>query len=527
MAKKPPTVTPPPKPREPGLYLYLRISRGVVQALKVTRIDNAPRWNLRAPLLTRETAARFERSASELVLAAVREDGTVADSFGWTADPEAIADVKSQELKIAAALLKMTDWEARWRIPMQRDVRYLQFYRTDFTRSPTGLTSFKQISLAVFDLKPGGTGRTPAMPVPTSEPPVPVQLPEETRPESRSAAAPLRKKKRAAAHMRRRASASAATAANGGFVKTSVTLLNNGDPSTKFNIVIVGDGFTNAKLSVFNAHALLVKKAFTTREPFKSLKSRINVYKVSVVSSESGVANCPTCSGAPPKNTYFQTTGCWNGTTSGTFIGTASHAKIFEAVETIIPQYQAHLVVTIVNCPGYGGSAPPELGLVFLTITDPPAYKTSHFMDLATHEAGHVIADLNEESNTCNEKDPLRPYPNEATQVEVDDKTVKWRNLALPSELDAGGQFKVIHRQGDPMDSDCQPNLSAAQLKRLGAFWGCHNGKPPGPPVDRCDPRGKEFYRPMADCRMRNIDADFCRVCSSLIAERITDVSTP
>ena len=144
-----------------------------------------------------------------------------------------------------------------------------------------------------------------------------------------------------------------------------------------------------------------------------------------------------------------------------------------------------------------------------------------------------MIANLCEEYNTCNERDPLRPYPNEATQDEVDAGTVKWKDLALPGEIGADGKFTVIHQQGDPVvaGGSCQPALPAAQLGSLGAFWGCHNGSPPRTaadtaPLNLCDARGKPFYRAMADCRMRTIKSDFCRVCSHLISERILSVST-
>jgi hypothetical protein len=526
-SKKPSKVPPGPKLGERGIYLFVSITPDSIRVIKAARVENASRLQLRAPLLTRETASAFERDAAELVLAAIDDDGTVTEAFGWTADPEAFADGGDVEQKIANAFLKMTVWEARWRIPVTDSTRYLQFYRTDFD----GQAAFRQRSLGVFDLKPGGPpGRLPPLPVPSSQAPIPLPLPN-LPPRRTSLASSLSRRLKRVTAMKKRG-ASAAT----GFIKKSEVLVNHGDPSTKFNIVILGDGFRLAKLPVFDAYAKRVKKALTTTEPFKSLINRINVYKVSAVSPENGISNCPECGPAKQKNTYFGTTGCWNGAKSPTFIGTPSPEKIYEAVETVIPQQFAHLVVTIINSPGYGGSAPPELGMMFVLRPNLPKTKIRTFMDLTLHEAGHVIAHLNEEYNTCNKRDPLRPNPNEATQAEVDAGTVKWKDLALPAEIGAGGRFTVIHRQGDPVvpDGTCQPALPAAQLRSLGAFWGCHSGSPPRAagdmtPLNRCDVRGKPFYRPMADCRMRNIPAtsEFCRVCSQRITERILDVSEP
>jgi hypothetical protein len=510
------------------VYLFVWITKEMVQVRKATRVENAPRLQLRPPWLTREALPKFESDASELVLAILNDDGSVAEAFAWPAEPEAILD-RAVEKKLTSSVLSLSEWAARWRIPMTQAARYLQFYRTDFARAQEGGSTFRQTSLGVFDLKPGGPERpAPRLPVPDPRAPVPVPLATPPAAGSRAAAALRRTAKRTSAR-KKKATKTTSAASAGGFITKSEALVDNGDPSTKFNIVILGDGFTAANVHVFNAHALLLKKALTTTKPFKSLAKRINVYKVTAMSVQSGISNCPNCGPAKLKNTYFQTTGCWNGTTSGTFVGTSATEKIYDAVETVIPQQYAHLVMTIVNCHHYGGSTPPELGLVFLPLTHSPGYTKKMFMQLATHESGHAIAKLVEEYNPCNKRDPLRTYPNEATEAELAAGTIAWTPLAHPSELDAGGQFKVIHRYGDPVTTDCEPHLPAAQLKSLGAFWGCHNADPPptaaAPYVGRCDSRGQSFYRPMANCRMRNIDAEFCRVCSSLIGEQITSVS--
>jgi hypothetical protein len=197
-------------------------------------------------------------------------------------------------------------------------------------------------------------------------------------------------------------------------------------------------------------------------------------------------------------------------------------------VGTIVPQHHAHCVVVIVNCVRYGGSSPPELGMAFLTMPDGPQHEKL-FKELAAHECGHVIASLNEEYNPCNKRDPTRIYPNEATQAEVDAGTVWWKSLAHDSELDAHGRFVATHRFDDAVTEDCQPRLHpASHESMLGAFWGCHNGDPPAetPSGKLCDPRGKHFYRAMAQCRMRNVEEEFCRACSELLTQAITDVST-
>ena len=514
-----------PKPAEPGMYLFVRITPDAVRVIRAERIADAPRPQLRPPFSDSEVP-QFDNEVRELVLAAIHEDGTVTESFGWSADPEWFAE-GDRERPLSSSQLWTAEWEARWRIPMPASVRYLQFYRSNLAWSAGRAATRGQTSLGVFDLKPGTPDRRRARswPVPDPRPPVPVPLPSALPSAGpRSAAAPRARRAKAKATKKKRASE------DGGFIKKSVAMVAHGDPSTKFNVVILGDGFTSADLPVFNAHATALKRALTTTRPFNTLKRRINVYKVSVVSSESGITSCPTCGSGTTKNTFFKTTGCFNNVPSATFVGVSSTVKIFEAVETVVPQQFAHLVVTIVNCQKGAGSTPPELGLCFVPLPA-PGHSTLDFTRAALHEAGHGIAKLVEEYNPCNERKANRLYPNEATQAEVDAGAVKWKHLAKPSELDSSGNFKVIVRHGHAMKPACQPALRATQLKSLGAFWGCHNGNPPAtlsalPAQDRCDPRGKHFYRPMADCRMRTPNAQFCRVCSALIKEQIMLYST-
>jgi hypothetical protein len=61
----------------------------------------------------------------------------------------------------------------------------------------------------------------------------------------------------------------------------------------------------------------------------------------------------------------------------------------------------------------------------------------------------------------------------------------------------------------------------------LGAYWGCQSSEPPDPPgcANYHDDRASSFYRPMAECKMRRLRYEFCRVCASRIAEAILAVA--
>ena len=74
---------------------------------------------------------------------------------------------------------------------------------------------------------------------------------------------------------------------------------------------------------------------------------------------------------------------------------------------------------------------------------------------------------------------------------------------------------------GDPETPvfDARPSLNGM----LGLYWGCQDIEPslPGTCDGFQDARGRNFYRPMAACKMRQVTSPFCRVCSFLIVERI------
>jgi hypothetical protein len=67
------------------------------------------------------------------------------------------------------------------------------------------------------------------------------------------------------------------------------TLFENGPPATKVDLVVLGEGYTEAELGKFHADAKRLVDALFATEPFKSRKSDFNVRAVDLPSAESGV----------------------------------------------------------------------------------------------------------------------------------------------------------------------------------------------------------------------------------------------
>ena len=92
---------------------------------------------------------------------------------------------------------------------------------------------------------------------------------------------------------------------------TVVPIQVTGDPAMRFNLVIVGDGYTEAEQAEFRAHVDKHLNVLWTLEPFKSYRSYTNVYAVEIVSAESGV-DCDPSLDAPRRDTPLNM-GFWGG----------------------------------------------------------------------------------------------------------------------------------------------------------------------------------------------------------------------
>ena len=92
---------------------------------------------------------------------------------------------------------------------------------------------------------------------------------------------------------------------------TVVPIQVTGDPAKRFNLVVLGDGYTAAEQSKFLEHVDKHLNVLWTIEPFKTYRSYINVYAVSIVSAESGV-DCDPALDSPRRDTPLDM-GLWGG----------------------------------------------------------------------------------------------------------------------------------------------------------------------------------------------------------------------
>ncbi len=202
---------------------------------------------------------------------------------------------------------------------------------------------------------------------------------------------------------------------------------DHGNDSNRMVLVIMGDGYTSLELDDYHQDVKLIIDEIFNASPWAEYKNFINVYRIDVVSNESGADH-------PSSNIYVDTTLDATYDTYGiSRLLTVDDAKALDYA-SLVPTFDA--VMVIVNDPQYGGSGGATMVL------------SNHEKSgrIALHEAGHLIGDLADEYET-----PYPGYPEGDSEPNVTYQTelgyIPWKNwiessTPLPTS-ETGGDFEV------------------------------------------------------------------------------------
>lgn len=276
--------------------------------------------------------------------------------------------------------------------------------------------------------------------------------------------------------------------ATDGYVVGKTKVVDHGPDSARWNLVIVGDGYQVGELTQYHTDVQNFVNTLRATPPYLELFAGINVYRVDVVSTDSG-ADLPTeCggSGAAPR-TYFDATFCSVGP-GGVRIErllTVNTALALSVAGAQVPAY--HQVLAIVNSSKYGGAG----GTV--------ASCSTHFQasEIAIHEIGHSAFGLADEygGNGVGTTAGESPKPN--VTRDTNRATNKWRALIdaatpMPSACDGSCASSTCVPPGTP------PAAGAVGTYEGGDYSDCN------------------VYRPLPRCYMRDY-GPFCPVCAGVI----------
>jgi hypothetical protein len=306
-----------------------------------------------------------------------------------------------------------------------------------------------------------------------------------------------------------------------------VKLHEAGDPATKLDFLILGDGYTAAERGKFERDARRLVATLFATSPFKERQADINVWGLAPASPQSGVSR-------PSQHIYRRTP---VGATYDAF-DSERYVLTFEnrAFRDIAANAPYEVVEILVNSATYGGGG--IYGL-YSTVAADSVWAPYIFV----HEFGHHIAALADEYYTSDvaylpPADRVEPWEPNVTAL-LDPASLKWKDLvtagaAIPTpwpkepfeqytkEVQQRRRaIRAADRPESEMDAlfreeekhDTQLLNEGPHAHVVGAFEGANY-----------EARG--YYRPQADCIMFTRDnVPFCAVCRRAIAQ-ILDLYT-
>ena len=303
-------------------------------------------------------------------------------------------------------------------------------------------------------------------------------------------------------------------------------LIENGPPSTKVDLLIISEGYTQSEMPKFHADARRLLDALFAEEPFKSRRKDFNVRALDLASPESGVSR-------PNAGVHRRTplSAEYNIFDSERYVLTLDNRALRDAASAAPYEF----VEILVNDKTYGG------GGIFndqATASVDSAFSTYVFV----HEFAHHFAALADEYYTSDvayrtgAKEQPEPWEPNVTALH-DPTHVKWADLMTPGvpiptpwdkdafeahTRDSQARRREIRARNAPeseMDAlfreqmawDTKFLAGMRYSQSVGAFEGA-----------AYEARG--LYRPEVDCIMFTRDpVGFCRVCRRAI-ERIIDL---
>ncbi|MGH3368749.1 MAG: M64 family metallopeptidase [Nocardioidaceae bacterium] len=295
---------------------------------------------------------------------------------------------------------------------------------------------------------------------------------------------------------------------NDGFVQGN-SLIHGKGGKRSFSIVLLADGFQEAQQDTFNDAAKAFAENLLQTAPFDRLAEHISIYRVNVISTDAGADRPPSQPGLS-RRTFFDSTFGTHGIARLTSCNNATAKRV--AVQHVPSVPHVDLTIVVINSIEYGGGGGP---VPTCTLFAPdPNHPWLDPWDVAMHEAGHSAFGLADEYDHVDNDvglryfGPERPEPNITARVqEGADKTavnlerLKWRWAWTPDTR--------IPTTSPAANCSATPATTTLPTGTVGAFAGGHR--------HNCG-----IYRPEFNCRMRNAEMPFCKVCQQHITNVIT-----
>ena len=268
-------------------------------------------------------------------------------------------------------------------------------------------------------------------------------------------------------------------------VRGVVTLVDNGPSENRFDIAILGDGYTIEKQEAFLKVARRMCEKLFREEPFKEYEKYFNVRAVCVESKERGFDIVP---GTTKKDTAL-------GAASEYDLMTVDHGAVHRALKGIPDDGLAIVLVNGGGTTGTGGGGVLAMGASADAILH--------------HEIGHAMAGLGDEYETKVGRATIgsasEAKRNREGFEKIDGKWVRVRHIppqVLAPNLMRGSDPEAL-RQAAPWRHWIErgmPNWRSRGMDNVDVFEG--GGM-----------KTHDVWRPQLDCRMRDASSEYCVVC--------------
>jgi hypothetical protein len=304
-----------------------------------------------------------------------------------------------------------------------------------------------------------------------------------------------------------------------------IEIQKSGDPSSKVDFLILGDGYTAAEQKKFEADARRLTAVMFATSPFKERRGDFNVWALCPPAAESGVSR-------PSAGVYHDSP---LGATYDAF-GSERYVLTFDnrALRRVAAFAPYEFVEILVNNRTYGGGGIFNL---YSTVAADNGYADYVFV----HEFGHQFAGLADEYYTSPvayapaASDRVEPWEPNATAL-LDPASLKWKDLVAPGTpiptpwekesyesysrdvQQRRRQIRAENRPEQEMEALFREELRHEEgmfarekyAGKVGAFEGAMY-------------EAKGFYRPEIDCIMFSRTNHFCAVCRRAI-ERVINL---
>lgn len=301
-------------------------------------------------------------------------------------------------------------------------------------------------------------------------------------------------------------------------------LMQNGEPSQKVDILIIGDGYAKADMQKFRDDARRFNNTMFGTQPFKSRQKDFNVWTIEAESKDSGID-------IPDQDV-------WRGNILGSRYNTFGSARYVltednKSLRDIAAAAPYDFICILINDTRYGGGG--IYNLYATTYTKEQVKGQEWQMDYVyVHEFGHSFGGLGDEYYTSSTAysdfypKGVEPWEPNITAL-TDKKNLKWKSFLTPdiqiptpwekAQYDSVEAIRQkldrlapdYYEKREPLYRSSMEILKASrQAGKVGAFEGAGYAT-------------KGLYRPAVDCRMFSLSlVDFDPVCSAAI-KRVID----